>query len=213
MRKKILKLSEDRLVEYIYESITKKLNEQDYSSDVDRLTSGREIEAKGIFGPKYSRYIPNDVIRYMRKNPALIFQRLFDMYGEDSFEYLNRAKQKAGGFSSNDETVMEQFDNDDFEEEDEIDYLSEKIRKVVDGDGEFDESDIDDIFSYDGDIRQFRGSIYIDGIVPETEDKEFDRKVAMKVMEFFANKTEANQYVGGVGFKRRDITNPFDKDF
>ena len=68
-------------------------------------------------------------------------------------------------------------------------------------------------YSYEGDIRQFRGSIYIDGVVPETEDKEFDRKAALKVMEFFANKTNANQYVGGVGFKRRDITNPFDKDF
>jgi hypothetical protein len=89
----------------------------------------------------------------------------------------------------------------------------EKVKEVVDGDGEFDESDINDIFSYDGNIRQFRGSIYIDGVVPETEDKEFDRKAAMKVMEFFAKKTDANQYVGGVGFKRRDITNPFDKDF
>jgi hypothetical protein len=95
----------------------------------------------------------------------------------------------------------------------EKDYVMEKVKEVVDGDGEFDESDIDDIFSYDGNIRQFRGSIYIDGVVPETEDKEFDRKAAMKVMEFFAKKTDANQYVGGVGFKRRDITNPFDKDF
>ena len=89
----------------------------------------------------------------------------------------------------------------------------EKVKEVVDGDGEFDESDIDDIFSYEGDVRQFRGSIYIDGVVPETDDKEFDRKAALKVMEFFAKKTDANQYVGGVGFKKRDITNPFDKDF
>jgi hypothetical protein len=35
----------------------------------------------------------------------------------------------------------------------------------------------------------------------------------MKVMEFFAKKTDANQYVGGVGFKRRDITKPYDTDF
>jgi hypothetical protein len=210
--RKIVKLNRDQLVEYIQKSIKKNLLEQDYSSDIDRPTSDREVEVKGIFGPKYSRYIPNDVIRYMRKNPSLIFERLYKMYGEDAFEYLNQAKEKSS--RSSNEPMMEQFDDaDNFEEEEEIDYLMEKIKDVVNNDGEFDESDIDDIFSYDGNIRQFRGSIYIDGVVPETEDKEFDRKVAMKIMEFFANKSEADQYVGGVGFKRRDVLNPFDKEF
>jgi hypothetical protein len=154
----------------------------------------------------------------MRKNPAALFQKLFDIYGEKAFEYLEKARDKRGGSSSSmDEPMMEAVEDDEFEDygddEEERDYVMEKIKEVVDNDGEFDESDIDDIFSYEGDVRQFRGSIYIDGVVPETEDKEFDRKSAMKVMEFFAKKTDANQYVGGVGFKRRDITNPFDKDF
>jgi hypothetical protein len=74
------------------------------------------------------------------------------------------------------------------------------------------DSDIEEIFSYTGPKRSFRGSIYVDGVVPETEDKEFDRKVAIKIMEFFANKTEANQYVGGVGFKQRSLTNPYDTE-
>lgn len=212
MRKKIIKLTREQLVEHIRKSIVHNLSEQDYSSDIERPTSDREVGVKGIFGPKYSKYIPNDVIRYMRKNPSLIFERLFKMYGEDAFAYLNKAKEKMS--NGNNEPMMEQFDDtDDFEEEEEIDYLLEKIKDVVNNDGEFDESDIDDIFSYEGDIRQFRGSIYIDGVVPETEDKEFDRKVAMKIMEFFANKSEADQYVGGVGFKRRDILNPYDNEF
>ena len=216
--RKIIKLTRQELVEQIRKSITKNLNESDYSTDVERGTQPREYEVKSIFGGKYSRYIPNDVLRYMRKNPALIFQRLFDIYGEEAFTYLQKAKDKKGGFSSEmDEPMMEAVEDDDLEDfdddEEDTDYVMEKIKEVVDGDGEFDESDIDDIFSYEGDIRQFRGSIYIDGVVPETEDKEFDRKVAMKVMEFFAEKTNANRYVGGVGFKRRDITKPYDTDF
>jgi len=216
--KKIIKLTRDDLVEHIKKSISKNLMESDYSTDVDRPTQPREFQLRDIFGPKYSKYIPIDVIRDMRKNPSALFQRLFDVYGEEAFRYLEKGRDKRGGSSSSmDEPMIPSMDEsveDDYDEEDEErDYVVEKIKEVVDGDGEFEESDIDDIFSYEGDIRQFRGSIYIDGVVPETEDKEFDRKAAMKVMEFFAKKTDSNQYVGGVGFKRRDITNPFDKDF
>jgi hypothetical protein len=216
--KKIIKLTRNELVEQIRKSITSNLYESDYSTDIERSTQPREFQVKDIFGPTYSRYIPNDVIRNMRKNPAALFQKLFDVYGEDAFKYLEKARDKRSNSSpSMDEPMMESVEDNEFEdygdEEEERDYVMEKIKEVVDGDGEFDESDIDDIFSYEGDVRQFRGSIYIDGVVPETEDKEFDRKAAMKVMDFFAKKTDADQYVGGVGFKRRDITNPFDKDF
>jgi len=216
--KKIIKLTRDNLVEQIRKSITSNLYESDYSTDIERSTQPREKQIKSAFGPTYSNYLPNDVIRNMRKNPSALFQRLFDVYGEEAFRYLEKGRDKRGGSSSSmDEPMIPSMDEsveDDYDEEDEErDYVVEKIKEVVDGDGEFEESDIDDIFSYEGDIRQFRGSIYIDGVVPETEDKEFDRKAALKVMEFFAKKTDANQYVGGVGFKRRDITNPFDKDF
>jgi hypothetical protein len=216
--RKIIKLTRNDLVEQIRKSITKNLYESDYSTDSDRPTQPREKQIKAAFGPTYSNYLPNDVIRNMRKNPSALFQKLFDVYGEAAFTYLEKARDKRGGSSSMDEPMMESVEDDsdleDYDDdEEETDYVMEKVKEVVDGDGEFDESDIDDIFSYEGDVRQFRGSIYIDGVVPETEDREFDRKAAMKVMEFFAKKTDANQYVGGVGFKRRDITNPFDKDF
>ena len=219
--RKIIKLTRNDLVEQIRKSITKNLNESDYSTDVDRPTQPREKQIKDVFGPKYSNYLPNDVIRNMRKSPKQLFERLYKIYGEKAFDYLEMARDKFGSTSTEmdtEEPMMEEVEDDnDFEDfgddEEDTDYVMEKVKEVVDGDGEFDESDIDDIFSYEGDIRQFRGSIYIDGVVPETEDKEFDRKAALKVMEFFANKTNANQYVGGVGFKRRDITNPFDKDF
>lgn len=73
------------------------IEEQDYSSDVERPTSGREKEIKSIFGDKYSKYIPNDVIRYLRKNPSQVFERLYSIYGDKAYEYLDRAKSKKGG--------------------------------------------------------------------------------------------------------------------
>jgi hypothetical protein len=88
--KKIIKLTENDLANIVRRVI----NEQDYSSDVDRPTSERETEVKSIFGDKYSRFMPNDVVRYMRKNPAQIFDRLYDIYGEKSYGYLDRAKAK-----------------------------------------------------------------------------------------------------------------------
>ena len=206
--KKRVSITRDQLVEHIRKSISKNLMEQDYSSDVDRPTQPREKGVKTIFGDKYSRYIPNDVIRYMRKNPALIFERLFELYGEDAYMYLDKAKEKMGDSS---EPMMEQDEND-YEEDVEQDPLMNTLKDVVNNDGEFSESDIDDINNYGGSKRSFRGSIYLDGMVPETDDKEFDRKVAIKIMEFFASGLNINQYVGGVGFKQRSITNPFDNE-
>ena len=207
--KKRVSITRDQLVEHIRKSISKNLMEQDYSSDIDRPTQPREKGVKTIFGDKYSRYIPNDVIRYMRKNPALIFERLFDLYGEDAYMYLDKAKEKMGDSS---EPMMEQDMDDEEDEEEEQDPLMEILKDVVNNNGEFSESDIDDINDYGGSKRSFRGSIYLDGMVPETDDKEFDRKVAIKIMEFFASGLNINQYVGGVGFKQRSITNPFDNE-
>ena len=70
------------------------LNESDYSSDIERPTSDREKDIKSLFGNKYSKYIPNDFIRYLRKNPSAVFERLYKIYGEDSYMYLDKAKNK-----------------------------------------------------------------------------------------------------------------------
>ena len=107
--KKIIKLTRNELVEQIRKSITSNLYESDYSTDIERSTQPREFQVKDIFGPTYSRYIPNDVIRNMRKNPSALFQKLCDVYGEKAFEYLEKARDKRGGSSSSmDEPMMEQ---------------------------------------------------------------------------------------------------------
>ena len=72
--------------------IRKVLSESDYTVEPELGTFPREKEVKSIFGQKYGPYIPVDVLRYLRKNPAMIFKRLYELYGEKSFEYLNNAK-------------------------------------------------------------------------------------------------------------------------
>lgn len=76
--------------EYIdYENV----NEQDYSSDSERPTSDRERQAKSLFGDKYGAYIPNDVIRYIRKNPYQFIKRIYQMYGDRLYDYLDKVKK------------------------------------------------------------------------------------------------------------------------
>jgi hypothetical protein len=90
--KKIIKLTESDL-----ENIVKRvISESDYSTDIERPTSDRERQAKSLFGDKYGSYIPNDVIRYIRKNPAQFFKKIYEMYGDRAYEFLDKAKNKGG---------------------------------------------------------------------------------------------------------------------
>ena len=78
----------------------------------------------------------------------------------------------------------------------------------------FDESDINDIYQDGKPFRRGRGSIYVDVLVPETDDREFDRQVANKMMEYYSKQVKDENYVGGVGFKNRgNLIQPYDKDF
>lgn len=53
----------------------------------------REYELGTIFG-KYDFQVPNDVLRYMRKNPQSIVEMLYIVYGDGLFERLRKAKEK-----------------------------------------------------------------------------------------------------------------------
>jgi hypothetical protein len=87
----------------------------------------------------------------------------------------------------------------------------ELVQNEINNDFELNDSDIDEIYDNKGPNRRFRGSIYIDGIVPETDDKEYDRKLAIKILENFASKLPTKEYyIGGVGFKQRSLTEPYD---
>ena len=86
---KKIKLTETELINLI----KKLINESDFSLEPYDTEYPRESGIKSIFG-KYTPEVPNDVIRYMRKNPRLIFDRLFYEYGDKAFEYLEMAREK-----------------------------------------------------------------------------------------------------------------------
>lgn len=70
-----------------------KEQEELYSLSPQTTEYPREKGLKDIFG-SYTKDVPNDVIRYMRKNPKLIFDRLYFEYGDKAYEYLDMAKNK-----------------------------------------------------------------------------------------------------------------------
>ncbi len=279
---KKLIIPESELTNIIQKAVEKKLIEQDFSIEPKIGKTPRESELEDVFG-KYSGQIPADIVRYMRKNPKIVINRLLDIYGPKMLEYMtdividdetepineDSADENKDGVISPDELyrhfdldsdgvvtmedyaahvdfhcenpellqpyreteeyiskmdderqpfvdffmsdnlVSEQINDDDEDDEDE----SEEFIKypVDDFDFNMDYSDINDIYDHKGPLRRFRGSIYVDDMVPETDDKEYDRAVAKKMLEFYRGQIKNQEtYVGGVGFKQRSLLDPYD---
>ena len=212
--KKIV-ISEYSLTKLIQKTIGNKLNEQfesEFSVEPNIGKTPRESELEDVFG-KYGGEIPADVIRYMRKNPKLVIQRLFDIYGEKLMDYIPYSKDKIKDVEMDDVTGFEDTKDALSIREQEEDNDDEFIKFPVDEfDFELTDSDMMDIYDYKGPTRRFRGSIYIDDLVPETDDREYDREVAKKMMEFYRKQIKNQEsYVGGIGFKNRgNLIEPFD---
>jgi hypothetical protein len=84
-------LTESDITKIVKKSIERKLNEDKFSVEPDVPRQPRERDIDNLFG-KYTYHVPDDVIRYMRKNPALIIKRLVDIYGEDKVkQYVDNA--------------------------------------------------------------------------------------------------------------------------
>ena len=191
---KKLVIPESNLIKIIQNTVEKKLNEQNFNIEPNISKTSREIELEKVFG-KYSGEVPADVVRYMRKNPKLIITRLLDIYGLKMVEYM------VGNLKSELEPSTDI--NEDTEE-------SNKY-PVEDVEFDMDQSDMEDIFNHKGDLRRFRGSIYVDDMVPETDDKEYDREVAKKMMEHYRKQIKNMEtYVGGVGFRQKSLLDPYD---
>ena len=88
--KKVVRLTESELTSLIKTII----KESDFSVEPHIETQPRERDVRGVFGKKYGAYIPNDVLRYMRKNPKLIFGKLYEIYGDKAYDYLDMASHK-----------------------------------------------------------------------------------------------------------------------
>jgi hypothetical protein len=53
----------------------------------------REKQIQNMFG-KYEDQIPNDILRYMRKNPQLMMDRMAKIYGDNFIDYAEKAYSK-----------------------------------------------------------------------------------------------------------------------
>lgn len=95
---KIIRLKESDLTKII----TNILNEEEYLDEPNDNSFSvepnvkmipREKQIQKMFG-KYEEQIPNDVLRYMRKNPQLMMDRLARIYGDNFIEYAEKAYVK-----------------------------------------------------------------------------------------------------------------------
>ena len=82
-------LGEGDLKRLIKKSLGKNLLESSFSVEPDIPETKRETGLRNVFG-SYSEEIPNDVLRYMRKNPKLIIKRMIELYGEKFFDYVGQ---------------------------------------------------------------------------------------------------------------------------
>tara|TARA_B110000503_G_scaffold87373_1_gene132744 strand:- start:2301 stop:2951 length:651 start_codon:yes stop_codon:yes gene_type:complete len=211
---KKITLSESELTKIIQKIVTKKLNEDSADINQDGIITPEELyqhfdlDGDGVVTMvDYAAHVD-----FHCENPELL-----DQY-RDSEEYLEKMSDDREPFAEFFEMntpigklavvgEQEEYDDDDDDED------AEEVNRYPVNDLEFElsDSDINDIMSEKGQMRRYRGSIYIDGIVPETDDREYDRKLAIKILENYAKKLPtAESYIGGAGFKQRSLTAPYD---
>ena len=207
---KKITLSESELTKLIQKIVTKKLNEDSADINKDGTISPEELyqhfdlDGDGVVTMvDYAAHVD-----FHCENPELL-----DQY-RDSEEYIEK-------MSDDREPFAEFFEMDTpigklttiMGEQEDYDEDAEEVNQYPVNDLEFElsDSDINDIMSEKGQMRRYRGSIYVDGLVPETDDKEYDRKLAIKILENYAKKLPtAEIYIGGAGFKQRSLTDPYD---
>ncbi len=70
------------------EEMTEEFEMKDTYSRKNYRQSPRERDIEGVFG-QYGEEIPPSVLRYIRKNPERVIKRLYDIYGQQMFDYIS----------------------------------------------------------------------------------------------------------------------------
>jgi hypothetical protein len=146
--KKII-LTESEITKIVRKSIETKLNEDKFSVEPEVSRQPRERDIDSLFG-KYTYHVPDDVIRYMRKNPALIVKRLLDIYGEDKLmNYVDMAR--------NPKEMDMRLDNDSLRDElDEEEDFKDRLRNSLQNRGKKEQptSPLDSLFSSEDELSE-----------------------------------------------------------
>ena len=137
-------IKESDLKSLIRESIGKSLVEDSFSVEPSVSKTPRESGIQGIFG-RYSEDIPNDVLRYMRKNPKTILKRLMELYGDKFFEMVGdlSSDSRAEEGPLDEQISISNFTDDEEDEESFEDYqmrsyFNTVVKPILDGE-EFDD--------------------------------------------------------------------------
>ena len=85
--KKIVKITESQINRIVNKTINEQFEMKDATPRRDFKSNPRERQLKDVFG-SYGEDVPPVVLRYMRKNPKLIVQKLYDIYGDKMFDYI-----------------------------------------------------------------------------------------------------------------------------
>jgi hypothetical protein len=91
--KKVIRIDENQLINII-ERVVKEQDEEKFKVEPQVGKIPREKQLQGVFG-EYNDQIPNDILRYMRKNPQLIMNRLAKIYGDNFLKYADKAHKNA----------------------------------------------------------------------------------------------------------------------
>ena len=91
--KKVVRIDENQLINII-ERVVKEQDEEKFKVEPQVGKIPREKQLQGMFG-EYNDQIPNNVLRYMRKNPQLIMNRLAKIYGDNFLKYAEKAHKNA----------------------------------------------------------------------------------------------------------------------
>ena len=174
---KKITLSESDLTKLIKNIVTQKLsqiNEDSADANGDGIITPEELyEHFDLDGDGVVTMVDYAAhVDFHCENPELL-----DSYRE-SEEYVEKMSQDREPFvaffpQADMMPMMEQEDEEEMEETNKY--------PVDDPMFELDDSDVNEIMSQKGPMRRFRGSIYIDGLVPETDDREYDRKLSIKI--------------------------------
>ena len=164
---------------------------QETLNDPSISLTPQEKKLQGVFG-RYEPEVSGDVLRYMRKNPRLILQRLIDIYGDKFFTMVDIEKQKFDNTQGPlDEQVEDEFYYDAAADKrkDINDYI-QFMMPVVRGEESFNGMNAIEIdfYRYDKTLVDLEVNLTLE--VPDTGNKRFDQMIAKKAVEYFLN--EAN---------------------
>lgn len=151
----------------------------------------QETKLKGVFG-RYEPEVSDDVIRYMRKNPRLIIQRLIDIYGEKFFTMVDREKQNWPDTQGPlDEQVQDEDDefyyDREAEKRDEINTYIKYMIPVIKGEEEFDGSHMIEIDFYHYDKSKVNMEVDLTFEIPDTGNPKFDGFIAKEAVKHLLN--------------------------